>query len=73
MPKSGSFWKGWQRGVFKEQKCQGRHFVLPNPQPCNIFLAHASHFFDLLPAKKPQPLEPSKKPKSYKVPVLLTA
>lgn len=30
-------------------------------------------FFDLLPAINPQPLEPSKKPRSYQPPVLLTA
>ena len=30
-------------------------------------------FLDLFPAKKPQPLDPSKKPKSYQLPVLLRA
>jgi len=30
-------------------------------------------YFDLFPAKNPQPLEPSKNPKSYQPPELLTA
>ena len=37
-----------------------RHYPFPRP-------------FDLFPAIKPQPLEPSRKPKSYQPPVLLTA
>jgi hypothetical protein len=35
--------------------------------------AYFLEFLDLFPAKKPQPLDPSRKPKSYQLPVLLRA
>lgn len=68
-------WSFWiEKNIFIIKVFQRRvHFAGFSLELYAMENVRFAHFFDRFPAIKPHPLEPSKKPKSYNPPVLLTA